>query len=197
LKKIILLFSLLLLITSCKTQSNIITSKKEAKDKGIYSYDKQAISTESNDNDVMPKEANKSKKVNTTKILPEGIALDIVDFAKTNLGVSYKNGGTTKLGMDCSGLVFRSFLESNISLPRTSLTMSEYGQIITIAEAKPGDLIFFKTNRSNDINHVGLITEVQGEEIKFIHSSTSKGVIISSNFDVYYKDTFVQINRVL
>mgnify|MGYP003616280647 FL=1 len=64
-------------------------------------------------------------------------------------------------------------------------------------QAQKGDLIFFKTNKSREINHVGIVIEVSNEEIKFIHSSTSRGVIISSTKEPYYKKTFVQINRVL
>jgi cell wall-associated NlpC family hydrolase len=44
-------------------------------------------------------------------------------------------------------------------------------------EAKIGDLIFFKTNRRSKINHVGIVTEVLDNDIKFIHASTSKGLL--------------------
>ena len=75
--------------------------------------------------------------------------------------------------------------------------MSRHGKKISINKAQPGDLIFFTTNGRNVINHVGIITEVTNDEIKFIHSSTSQGVIISSTADSYYGNTFAQINRVL
>ena len=47
------------------------------------------------------------------------------------------------------------------------------------------------------VSHVGMITEILDDEIKFIHSSTQAGVIISSTKEEYYTRTFVQINRVL
>ena len=47
------------------------------------------------------------------------------------------------------------------------------------------------------ISHVGLITEVSDNDIKFIHSSTNSGVIVSSVNETYYARRFVQINRVL
>jgi lipoprotein Spr len=94
-------------------------------------------------------------------------------------------------------LVFTTFESENIKLPRSSYEQSKIGKIINIDEAQKGDLIFFKTNKSKQINHVGLIIEVKSDEIKFVHSSTSKGVIISSTKESYYKNSFTQINRVV
>lgn len=108
-----------------------------------------------------------------------------------------KFAGTTKNGYDCSGLVFSTFESEGIKLPRTSYEQSKIGKLIKVDDARKGDLIFFKTNNSKQINHVGLITEISREEIKFIHSSTSKGVIISSTKETYYKNSFVQINRII
>jgi lipoprotein Spr len=121
----------------------------------------------------------------------------LIETATDNIGVKYKAGGTTKNGFDCSGLVFTTFESENIKLPRSSYEQSKIGKIINIDEAQKGDLIFFKTNKSKQINHVGLIIEVKSDEIKFVHSSTSKGVIISSTKESYYKNSFTQINRVV
>ena len=121
----------------------------------------------------------------------------LIDNATDNIGVKYKAGGTTKSGFDCSGLVFTSFEAENIKLPRSSYEQSKIGKIINIDDAQKGDLIFFKTNKSKQINHVGLITEVKSDEIKFVHSSTSKGVIISSTKEPYYQNSFAQINRII
>ncbi len=121
----------------------------------------------------------------------------LIDNATDNIGVKYKAGGTTKSGFDCSGLVFTSFESENIKLPRSSYEQSKIGKVINIDDAQKGDLIFFKTNKSKQINHVGLITEVKSDEIKFVHSSTSKGVIISSTKEPYYQNSFAQINRII
>ncbi|MDO9037324.1 MAG: NlpC/P60 family protein, partial [Lutibacter sp.] len=45
--------------------------------------------------------------------------------------------------------------------------------------------------------HVGMITEIIGDEIKFIHSSTHLGVIVSSIKEAYYSKRFKQLNRIL
>jgi cell wall-associated NlpC family hydrolase len=71
------------------------------------------------------------------------------------------------------------------------------GVVINTGEAQKGDLIFFKTNGRRQINHVGMVVEVNDDEIKFIHSSTSNGVIISSTKERYYGKNFSQINRVI
>lgn len=127
----------------------------------------------------------------------KSIVNSLIKTATDNIGVRYKAAGTTKNGFDCSGLVYTTFESQNIKLPRSSYDQAKIGKVIKIDDAKKGDLIFFKTNKSNQINHVGLITEINSGEIKFVHSSTSKGVIISSTKEPYYKNSFEQINRIV
>jgi murein DD-endopeptidase / murein LD-carboxypeptidase len=122
---------------------------------------------------------------------------NLIEKATDNIGVRYKAGGTTKSGFDCSGLVYTTFESENIKLPRPSYEQAKVGKIIKFSDAQKGDLIFFKTNGSKQINHVGLITEVNSNEIKFVHSSTSKGVIISSTKEPYYQNSFAQVNRII
>jgi len=122
---------------------------------------------------------------------------NLVEKATDKIGIKYKAAGTTNAGYDCSGLVFSTFESENIKLPRSSYDQAKIGRIIQFDDAKKGDLIFFKTNKSKQINHVGLITERNSNEIKFVHSSTSKGVIISSTKEPYYQNSFAQINRII
>ena len=99
--------------------------------------------------------------------------------------------------MDCSGLVYISFLKEDIPMPRTSRDLSLKGRRLYLKEVSPGDLLFFETNKKRRvINHVGLVVEVT-DEIRFIHSSTSRGVIISSLENNYWKSNFVMARRVL
>nr|WP_315176637.1 LysM peptidoglycan-binding domain-containing protein [uncultured Flavobacterium sp.] len=125
------------------------------------------------------------------------IADDLIAKASDNLGIRYRSGGTTRAGFDCSGLMCSTFSALDIKLPRSSSEMSNIGLRITPTEAKKGDLIFFKTRGSGRINHVGMVVDVVGDEIKFIHSSTNSGVIISSTKEGYYHRNFAQVNRVL
>jgi cell wall-associated NlpC family hydrolase len=122
----------------------------------------------------------------------------ITAFALDQQGTRYKYGGTTKDGMDCSGLIFTSYLEEDISLPRTSRAMSLEGDRLELAEVNIGDLLFFETNKNKKvINHVGLVIEIQPGHIFFIHSTTSRGVIISSLADGYWFDHFVMARRLI
>lgn len=122
----------------------------------------------------------------------------LIAKASQHIGTRYRGGGTTSAGFDCSGLMFSTFKHIDMTLPRSSSSMAVgAGYKIERSQAQKGDLIFFTTNGRGSINHVGMITEIIGDEIKFIHSSVQAGVIISSTEEPYYKRRFVQINRVL
>lgn len=120
----------------------------------------------------------------------------IIATAMRYQGTRYRSGGTSAAGFDCSGLMVKTFQEHDISLPRTSQEMSRLGTRLPNHEIKRGDLVFFKTRRGV-ISHVGLVTEVHNGVVKFIHSSTSSGVIISSLNEDYYRRTFSHASRIL
>jgi cell wall-associated NlpC family hydrolase len=122
----------------------------------------------------------------------------LIAKASEHLGTRYRGGGTTSAGFDCSGLMFATFKNIDMTLPRSSGSMAVgAGVRIERDQAQKGDLIFFTTNGRGSINHVGMITEIIGDEIKFIHSSVQSGVVISSTKEPYYAKRFIQINRVL
>ncbi|MCA1919201.1 MAG: LysM peptidoglycan-binding domain-containing protein [Flavobacterium piscis] len=121
----------------------------------------------------------------------------LIDNATENIGTRYRSGGTTKAGFDCSGLMICTFSNFDIKLPRSSIEQSRVGTKVGTEEAQKGDLIFFKTNGRRHINHVGMVVEVVDGEIKFVHSSTHGGVMISSTKEPYYQRTFSQVNRIL
>lgn len=137
-----------------------------------------------------------SKTENTSKEASQ-IAKQLIEDASENIGSPYKAGGTDKKGFDCSGLVFVTFKKADITLPRRSIDMSKVGRIIDKDDIRKGDLIFFKTNGKSEINHVGLVVEVNDDEIKFIHSSLKLGVVISSTKEAYYGKAFAQANRII
>ena len=149
-------------------------------------------------------EKNQNSVVEVSKeieeISPENMskAEFLIAKASQHIGTRYRGGGTTSAGFDCSGLMFSTFKNIDMTLPRSSSSMAAgAGYRIERSQAQKGDLIFFTTNGRGSINHVGMITEINGDEIKFIHSSVQAGVIISSTEEPYYKRRFVQINRVL
>ncbi len=129
---------------------------------------------------------------------PNSAAGKIIDYAKSFEGTRYKFGGTTKKGMDCSGLIYTSFAEEGITLPRISRDMAKEGERISLLKVEEGDLVFFQTNASkNVINHVGLVVYNKSGILKFIHSTTSQGVIISDISEAYWNKSFVQARRII
>lgn len=128
---------------------------------------------------------------------PRGKIEAVIKTALTFAGVRYRYGGTTRKGMDCSGLLYTSFMEHNLPLPRTSKLMAQEGRKIGEGKIRKGDLLFFKTGRRNNkINHVGMVVDVNGKEIRFIHSTTSRGVIVSSLDEGYWNYAFVKATRI-
>jgi len=110
------------------------------------------------------------------------------------LNTPYKYGGTSRKGIDCSGLTRNIYKEAfHYKLPRTSQEQYKQGQLVRINWIKSGDLIFFKKDRHSGLDHVGIYL---GNE-KFIHATTKRGVVISELNSSYYKSRIVGIRRYL
>jgi cell wall-associated NlpC family hydrolase len=124
----------------------------------------------------------------------------VISTARTYVGTPYKYGGTTRSGMDCSGLLLNSFKAIQVNLPRSSEAQSKIGvQVKKMNDLEPGDLVFFATGRKKrQITHVGLVTERKGrDQIKFIHASSSLGVVETNIFQEYYEKRFRGARRVI
>lgn len=124
-------------------------------------------------------------------------AASVIKTARSFTGVPYKWGGTSRAGMDCSGLLVVSFQSADIALPRTSAAQSKFGKGVSIHDLQPGDLVFFKAGKYNPkITHVGMVTEVNDRQnVKFIHASTKLGVVENNIFSDYYHKLFVKARR--
>lgn len=171
-----ILFFIILGVIACKSKKQVITKKSKS-----------------------AKSVTKTNTASGTNTVDYSIAAhNVIDHAKAYNGVRYKYGGTTKKGMDCSGLVYTSFKKENISLPRTTKDLSTFGEWIDLKEVKKGDLLFFATKRkSRTVNHVGIVTDSRVGNVEFIHASTSNGVMISNLAERYWYFAFVQARRVL
>lgn len=139
-----------------------------------------------------------SKENSATPKASPSISRKVINTAMTFSGVKYKFGGTTRKGMDCSGLLYVSFGEHDIQLPRASYLMATEGENIDLNTVSAGDLLFFGTSgRKKKINHVGLVVSVNGDDIQFIHATTSRGVIVSSLREGYWNYAFIKATRIL
>ncbi|KFF25703.1 C40 family peptidase [Chryseobacterium vrystaatense] len=123
---------------------------------------------------------------------------DILKDAERYIGTPYKFGGNTASGFDCSGFTVKVFEENDFSLPRRSTDQADAGKKIDIKEVKPGDLLFFATAGGSRVSHVGIVHNIGADgEVKFIHASTSKGVMISSLNEKYWNKAYLHAQRVL
>jgi cell wall-associated NlpC family hydrolase len=133
----------------------------------------------------------------TTKKVNEQVE-QIIQFAKKFLGTPYHYAGSTPSGFDCSGFIYYVMGNFGMRLSRSSPGLAEYGKTVKLAELQPGDLMFFKGRNLNtsSVGHVAMVVEVKDGIIKFIHSSTSRGVIIDTfNNSRYYVPRYLKSKR--
>ena len=113
---------------------------------------------------------------------------------KEYLDIPYKPGGTSKRGMDCSG--FSKTVYSRlfgIELPHNSVDQFRMSALHRIdpKQLRPGDLIFFANKKRKRVNHVGVYIS----DRKFIHASSSRGVVVSSLDNKYWKNRYYGSKR--
>lgn len=123
----------------------------------------------------------------------------VIKAARSYVGTPYKYGGTSRAGMDCSGLMLLCFKEVGVNLPRTSAEQSNVGQTLKYTDLKPGDLVFFTDKKGGSkVVHAGVVSKVSGpRDVKFIHSSTKLGVVESDLYVSYYENILIRAKRVL
>lgn len=118
----------------------------------------------------------------------------LVKEAMTWIGTPYVYGKQNKgTGTDCSGLTMVVYHEvAKIKIPRNSAKQAEFCKNIKEKDVKAGDLVFFATGKSKtQVSHVGMMIDSK----RFVHASSSKGVIISEMAG-YYQRNFVKYGRV-
>ena len=120
--------------------------------------------------------------------IPDNITREnIVTEAEKFFGVPFIWGGTSKYGVDCSGLTYLVYKRFNVKIPRTAGKQYKLGKFVLRNELQKGDLVFFRTGLLK-ASHVGVYIG----KSKFIHAFTSKtGVIISSIDRRYYRKRFI------
>ena len=136
-------------------------------------------------------------EINTSNFQFEGMKLcgvkpkeQLLKTAFLYLNAPYLWGGKTPFGIDCSGFVQKALKEKfNLTLPRSTGEQARIGKPIKKSELQMGDLVFFKTGRTN---HVGIYIE----DGKFMHASTKIGVTISELESDYFAKNYWKAQRV-
>ncbi|MBC8079407.1 MAG: C40 family peptidase [Gorillibacterium sp.] len=141
---------------------------------------------------VNPTVAPTNNKSAVVQINNNGLKDDVIGNAKKFMGVSYKWGGTTPKGFDCSGFVQFVYNMQSVTLPRTSNAMlSSSG--LTVFKPEVGDLVFFSSSKKAPATHVGIYVG----NGKFISATSSRGVRVDSLTDGYWGNRYFAVKRVL
>lgn len=176
-------------MTSCKKRS--LPAAKPPKTKSVPK-EKAPASPEQPD----PAPSVPERPSPVAQQLPEKVR-KVIAFAESYMGTPHRLGGLSRSGIDCSGLMFLSFQEIGITLPRSSAAMATQGKSVRPDQIRPGDLVFFTAVKGRaGITHVGLVTERKGQEVTFIHTSTSRGVRKDLLSTQYWKENFVKAQRI-
>ncbi|AZI21881.1 NlpC/P60 family protein [Chryseobacterium taklimakanense] len=140
--------------------------------------------------------ANKSAEIQKT-ILFEKKMDDMLAEAESYLGTPYRYGGTTRSGIDCSAFVLSVFgATMGMHLPRVAAAQAQEGERVAREDMRKGDLVFF--SNGGRISHVGIVHDVdENGSVRFIHASTSRGVMISPLTDSYWGPKFRFAKRIV
>lgn len=167
----------------------------------VLSSDK--IATNQNEVDSFQMERNKEKSsfgipLETQEKINRN---DLLTFAKSFLGTPYVYAKQDpKVGFDCSGFINYVFKNYNIPVPRSSGGFKNYGRKIAIEDVKVGDVLVFTGYRDTAVvGHLGIVSEANGMNSKFIHASSGKvmQVTISELNSAHYSQRFMHVVDVI
>ena len=116
----------------------------------------------------------------------------IEEITSVWLGTPYRYGGVSENGIDCSALAQNVMGDLGVTIPRTTRDQKLVGVSVPRHRLKPGDLLFFRLE-SNRVNHVGIAL---GPD-RFVHASSSRGVVVDRLMSDYFSRRFVEARRVL
>jgi cell wall-associated NlpC family hydrolase len=126
---------------------------------------------------------------------------EMLDYAKTFIGVPYRLGASGPDLFDCSGFTSYVFREFGYNLPHNSVMQSKEARPVeSFGDLRKGDLVFFGARGSiRNIGHVGIVVDVDLERgmFRFIHASTSNGVEIQRSTQPYFMMRYIGAGRIL
>ena len=125
--------------------------------------------------DVTPLDSN---ILDTTIVVENpGLRDQILITAKKQLGTPYVWAGSSPDGFDCSGFTSYVMSKNGSKLPRRAVDQFNDAPKVKVKNAQKGDLVFF--DNGSGVSHVGIVVSEKGSPLMMIHSSSSKGVIIT------------------
>ena len=119
--------------------------------------------------------------------------------AEEHIGKPYKYKENNTI-FDCSGYVRFVMNEIKKNITRSTVSQIHDGKRVNnIEDAKAGDIILFKGRslRNNRPGHVGIVHHWSNDTLYFIHSSTSRGVIVDNLYESYFQKRFLQVRNVI
>jgi len=147
--------------------------------------EKPALSSHTNSENKAP-----AKTYKRSTPLKYSTGDQIVSIAASLVGSPYKYGGSSPTkGFDCSGLVYYTHRQLDITVPRTTKQQARHRPAKNLASAKPGDILFFRIYGSN-VSHVGIYA---GND-QFIHAPKSgKYVSYASINEPYWRQRLIKV----
>ncbi len=198
----------LFMVTSCSRKAAPEISHNRQNKNSTYSPAKHTPAKSSDAQPTASKKSTSVPKTNNSQLqhfLNQGCQRtlqlghvspdDIIKSARKYMGTRHRMGGTTKSGIDCSGLIMAALAENGIKISHNSEDQARYGEVILDKnKLKKGDFVFFINTykTSKYITHVGIYI---GNN-QMIHTSSSKGVSITSLDNSYWKDKYIFGTRI-
>jgi lipoprotein Spr len=185
----ILFFTLALLIQACGSTTSVqrFTPSKVPNDKEM------PLENEAPDEDLKIDTSKYNETLEATR-LSSNAKNYLADEIQKFMGVRYRLGGLNEDGFDCSGFVFRVFINAlGVKLPHSSAAQAKLGKRIEKEDLAFGDLVFFRTSGGSRISHVGVYIG----DGKFAHASTTHGVMVDLMTEKYFRTRYAGARRIL
>ena len=126
--------------------------------------------------------------------IPQGYATRgerVAILARDLVGTPYRYGGSSpETGFDCSGLVYYTYSRTGVTVPRSSQDLFKSSRKIPLADAAPGDLIFFQDQEK--LSHMGIYLGGR----RFVHAPSSGKTVSVAHIDTpYYQQHLIAVGR--